>query len=667
MLTLDQEDERVYFLLSGQAQVYKERTAFKVEDDKAIYEELSYITRPDNMGPTATLDDLFRLSPALRYNIKGDYSHIEGVRFFPRAVLYRPSFLEAHRLPPDSLTKLANTGIFDGGGVMIRQLEEIVPAGSTFGDEVLFGHKKYLTAALTSSTGILAAFSKQSFEEGLEVAIQVEAERRLSYMMTRVFHDALPLAISKKVTVAMIRNEVVIDKNHCVPTKNARMFCVFDGSIAVRKPVRDAKELSSPSGVQRTNTADGKVARQAISRREKTRDVSSRLPSVNKKYFDMPIELRVDKRFKNLMLRKKQNPTGYETVMNLQSGEIFGLFEMMHGLQFNYEIQAIEKSTIISISSDTVAEFMNESQYFKKFVRNHLREVRNFNVLAAQQKSRIHKFHEKLEERRELLEKEMAYNDPNNPETRESVDVARKCINDLVGHRKPENVNIFQNHNKHYWDKLDQDHADMVEDFNKLFQKPDKRLRFKLMRENAIPIKDKPPNNSVITLKSSTPSRSNLDKLNLGPSINISVIDEVEVSFVQSSENHSQYSHRQSSLASKLYQLSKSPGGSKNLAEYIASKITRTSSYSGDRRNHARSYDQSSKSRKKQIFETVVEKSMSIDQEPSIIIKPVSANKITRYLKQPLVRESQSKYEYRPYKARSQTTKPRIKFEVLLN
>lgn len=584
------------------------------------------------------------------------------MRFYPRSITYTASFLEQQGLLPDALVKLQGSGVFDHGGVLIRQLEDKVAPGGVFGDEIFVDCKAYLKAVVSSEPVLLAMTTKAAYQKGIEAAIEVEAEKRLGTVMTRVFHDCLPMAISKKIVVAMLRNEVTLDKGQSVPTRNARMFCLYSGSIAVRKKIGSEAERLEQGKPKPEERPEG---RKLISKREKIREVSSRLPAVKQQYFDLPVELRLDQRFKNMMLRKKQNPAGYETLLNLQGGEIFGLFELIGGHPFDYEILAHERSTIMSISGDAVADFIEGSAYFKRFVKVHLRERRQGNNLARQQKTRLYDFHEKQALHRDQLAKELRYNDPNNPETKEAVDKARKELNALVGHRKPENVDIFLSHNKHFWDQLDQDHGAMVEEFNKLFQKPDKRLRFKLMRENAIPIpsQSKANNSSLISGRSS--SANSKGKLQLGPSINFTLADEVEVSFCKTSEYPSVISNKESTLVSKLYQLSRGPGG-KNLAEYIASRVTRTSSQSQERHHASRSYDQSSKNRKKQIFETVVERSTSVDQDASILIKPVSAKVVTRYLKHVLPKQPRAKYDPR-FQPRSQTSKPKVRFEIPLN
>ena len=620
------------------------------------------------MGQVASLADLFRLSPALRYNLKGDYSHIEGVRFFPRAVVYNETFLEAQKLPSDALVRLSGSGLFDDGGIMIRQFTETSPPGTCFGEEILYQSKTYKSTVLAIENSTLAMFSKKDFELGLEAAIQAEAEKRLSYMMTRVFHDTMPMAISKKITVALLRNEIVVEKFSSLQCHEARLYCVFQGSISLRRPVKSNAERLSKILATKPPQYSGKKQREPISRRVKVREKISRLPPIEKNYFDLPVELRIDKNFKNLMLRKKQNPAGYETVMSLQSSEVFGLYEMINREAFDYQIFAHENSTIISMSADLVSEFALESPYFKRFIRNHFKELIKFRGLAAQEKSRMNIFYENSAERQNQLEKEMIYKDPQNIEYKESVDEARKYLNSLVGHRKPENINIFETHSKEYWEKMEVDHTEMVEDFSRLFQKPDPRLRFRLMKENSVSIspKSRAGNSSVLTANGSSRSKEKFSKLDLSPSVNVSVIDEIEVSFGKSSEYPSVYSQKESTLASRLLVLSRDPGG-RNLAKYIAGKVLPPSAKSRDRKDLARSYDHSSKNRKKQIFETVVEKSTSVDQEYSFHIKSMHEAKSSRVLRPFPSRDQLPKFGYEPFKARAKTTKPRIRFELPLN
>lgn len=639
-----------------------------MEDDKTICEELIEITKPEESGPTATLNELFTMLPNLKYNLRGDYSHIEGVRFSPLALLYKPEFLELQGLPPDSLTKLGSwSGIFNEEGVMIRELSDRLDHGTTFGEEVLKASPRYLSTVLAPVGGNVAVFTRQDYEVGLEVAIQAEAERRLSHFMVRVFHDTMPTTITKKVLAAMLRNEIALDKNHGTLCTKPRMFCVMHGTVTIRRK-RHSTEMLQPvqeesSALGRTDTSPKN--HQPMSHRVKLKD-NTKFPSIKANYFDLPVELRLDKRFKNMILRKKQNPIGYETLMTLQSDEIFGLYESITGKPFNYEIYAIEKSSIISISTEEIAKFMNESPYYSKFVKNHVREFGAYNSIAAEEKERVRDFHEKLEERKEYLDKERAMNGPGNSETREMVLATRKCIKEFVGYRRPDNVNIYECHSKYYWDQLDKDHVGMVDEFNRLFQKPEKKLRLKTLNDNPVVKSSKNKNSSMLTAENSS-LQSNFGRLNLGPSPNVSILDEVDVSFCVTNERPSVNSQRESMLASKLYQLSRSRGG-KSLAQFIASRVTRASSNSSATKNaHARSYDYSARVRKKQLFETVIDRSASQEQEPSIRIRPISAKKMTQLINQPLPKVEKPKSERKPLKSRAKTTKPEVRFEIPLN
>ena len=597
-------------LLSGSASVYRRRPCRYIDNDQSIFDEISVIeiNADDVTGQTVRIEELIALYPALRYNMRGDYSHIEGFRLYPKAIYYKADYLAANNLPADTLNKLANTGIISREGILLQVYDAIGQAGTVFGHECLTASKHIgSVTVLTAEPSQLVTMAKAAYDAGLKNAVAIETEARIGYLMTKVFHDMLPVTISRRIGEELIMHEVCVRKGKSYPKSGEpQVYCVSKGSIAVSRQVKLGRQAQP--FVYKKELMSWRMGFQAP---------PTRLPDVSDKNKRYDVELCMNNKLKKLMLRKKENQTDREVLAQVCQGEIFGMFEAFMDIQYPYDIIALEDSSIMCMSVKVFNEFIDESPYFCKFVAWHVIQARKYGKVVDQSKQRLEQVMAKLKDQLSIAERRSK----SSRTTGGRMAGMRGRLHKIIDVRDHRNADIFATHNAAYCHRHDIDGADAVAELGDMFRKERRRIRYDRSGRLQIEVGDGrkvrriTEDSSFVSIKIEESDvcmeASKMFDLVVDPGIDLQSINHKEISFGHGSDRQTDNTDGLSGLKTRLDQICHEPGG-RTLAEYVSRLLLKNPVK--DRhvevanKKHYRSYDEKSRNMKKMIFETVIDK-----------------------------------------------------------
>lgn len=571
--------------------MFKARNPQLIKNDEKIIDELEDFEFPSetNLGTSVTTEKLITMYPDLKYGLPGNYKHVGGFRLIPqpKAMVYRPEFLEEQFLPADSLQQLANSGIFTKEGVLKQVYDYTCNPGMTFGSEIFENptHACKFTV-LTAEPCQLVLLTKSSYEAGMAKAVVAETERRLGYLMAKVFHDRLPKTISKILGQELIRHDVTVEKGKQYKTPaDKRIYCISKGSFML---------LDDSASGQRTDKKEQPT----------TVKESKAKPASN---------------FHSLLRSPKVEPKA-KRVAEVSQGDMVGILEAYMDQPYNYEFIALEDSAMMSMPFDAFNRLVEDSPYLAGFVRTHLTQARKYSKIVDEGNARLDSLLHKIKDIEGVANKSLIGKLNLGSDIGLQMVKAKQRLKGILGVRDDKQVDVFHNHSKPYWNKIQEEDPNLLEEFTELFRKKRSRIVYKRSKNhNVSTVSKSPREGSVITVKfgeepDGAADLSNQLDFQISASLPIDYSDHHEISFVKSVDFEEERSRNMSALKSKLTRMTTQPG-SKRIAGYLSKLLFNRpqtvvgSKILGDWKKAERSYDAASRDRKRRIFETLIDKS----------------------------------------------------------
>lgn len=605
-------------LLSGEARLFKPRPQHLIANDQVIFDELAcfeFDQENDDLGPIVPIEKLISLYPALRYRLSVNYDHISSYRLHPKAIQYTDDY--SYRQTSIGSQYMISSSIASIDGVMQLSIDSIVVVGSMINSRILSSSidDRRSTAVISTIDCLLAVVNKTSFDAGMTIAVSRETELRLGSIMTKMLHDMVPVVASRKIGEAFIANEVCVRKGKLYQKPAEKcVYCVSKGSFAISREIKPG-EFQSKAFVKKKELMSWRAGYQAP---------PTRLPRIDASAKKYGVELCMNNKLNNLLLRKKENLINRDIIAEIGCNELIGVIDAMTDFEYPYDIIAIEDSCMMSMSAIDFKAMIEDSPYFCKFVKWHVKQAISHGEVVYQSKQRLSGIMTaivdqlSISERSSRLSSKLSMAD-------DSISVNRSILDRISDVRCSRVNDIHVNHNRLYMQRYESTIDDDMIDFANMFKKHRKRIVYRKHADKCM---------TVDAIDDRCIDVSRMIESTIDPNINLTTIDRLEISVSHASDMPTTaQSDKMADLKDKLEQICCEPGG-RSLAEYLSKLLLNRPAKAkapladklSNKKRQNRSYDDRNRDMRKRIFESVVDKTSDRDGESvqlDFSIKPI--------------------------------------------